>query len=60
MKSCRELHLIIYGVCVLSSFFIQEVRAQQSFMDSYNVSYITMSEGLPHNFVDDIYKDSQG
>lgn len=60
MKSCRELHLIIYSVCVLSSFFIQEVRAQQSFMDSYNVSYITMSEGLPHNFVDDIYKDSQG
>lgn len=26
----------------------------------YNVGYLTVSEGLPHNFVDDIYRDSRG
>ena len=28
--------------------------------DSFNVSFITMQQGLPHNFVEDIYRDSQG
>ena len=28
--------------------------------ERYNVTAITMDEGLPHNFVDDILKDSQG
>lgn len=26
----------------------------------YNYTFLTEDEGLPHNFVDDIYKDSQG
>ena len=28
--------------------------------ERYNFTAITMDEGLPHNFVDDILKDSQG
>ncbi len=34
--------------------------AQDSFTNHYNITYFTMNEGLPHNFVDDIYKDSHG
>ena len=34
--------------------------AQESFTNRYNTIYITMNEGLPNNFVDDIYKDRQG
>ncbi|MEA4885568.1 MAG: two-component regulator propeller domain-containing protein [Bacteroides graminisolvens] len=38
-------------------------RAQVSLrkiLDQYNFSAITINDGLPHNFIDDIYKDSQG
>ena len=36
------------------------LQAQEHFADRYNVSYITMDDGLPHNFIDDIYKDTRG
>ena len=35
-------------------------QAQERFADRYNITYITMNEGLPHNFVNDVYKDSRG
>lgn len=41
---------ILGGVCVRASVFTER----------YNMSYITIRSGLPHNFVDDIYKDSHG
>jgi len=31
-----------------------------TFMDEYNVSFLTHDNGLPHNFVDDMYMDSEG
>ena len=31
-----------------------------SFADNYNVSYLTMKQGLRHNFVDDMCADSRG
>lgn len=34
--------------------------AQESFSTQYNTTYVTMDDGLLHNFIDDIYKDSQG
>ena len=37
-----------------------EERAQERFADRYNITYVTMNEGLPHNFIDDLYKDSRG
>ena len=33
---------------------------RHDFFNRYNFSFITEDTGLPHNFVDDIYKDSQG
>jgi signal transduction histidine kinase/DNA-binding response OmpR family regulator len=36
------------------------IYAQESFATRYNVTYVTMENGLLHDFVDDIYKDSQG
>ncbi|NDV58312.1 hybrid sensor histidine kinase/response regulator transcription factor [Bacteroides sp. 519] len=35
-------------------------KAQEQFSSRYNLSYVTMENGLLHNFVDDIYKDSHG
>ena len=32
----------------------------QNFFNRYNFSFITEDTGLPHNFINDIYKDSQG
>ncbi len=32
----------------------------ERFVDRYNVSHITMNDGLPHNSISDIYKDRQG
>ncbi|WP_303012488.1 two-component regulator propeller domain-containing protein [uncultured Bacteroides sp.] len=36
------------------------VEAQEQFADRYHITYITMNDGLPHNFIDDLYKDSRG
>ena len=56
MKRHNLLYLIIY-----ISFIIPcALQAQERFTDQYNVSYITMDDGLPHSFIDDIYKDTRG
>lgn len=55
MKTHLLLHLIIYIMAAVAP-----LRAQEYFGDRYNVTYITMNEGMPHNFIDDIYKDSRG
>lgn len=34
--------------------------ARENLSEAYNVSFITMQQGLPHNFVEDLYRDSQG
>ena len=31
-----------------------------NFFNRYNFSFITEDTGLPHNFINDIYKDTQG
>lgn len=57
MKKHCLLHLIIlYSIL----FTCHPLQAQERFTDHYNVSYITMDNGLPHNFIDDIYKDTNG
>ena len=53
----KFFHLIILYIALASPTFL---RAQESFTNRYNTIYITMNEGLPNNFVDDIYKDRQG
>ena len=56
MKKHLLIYLIIYSICSL----VGQVRAQERFADRYNITYVTMNEGLPHNFIDDLYKDSRG
>jgi signal transduction histidine kinase/ligand-binding sensor domain-containing protein/CheY-like chemotaxis protein len=55
MKKQRILYLIIF-ICLSSAIYIQAER----FIDRYHISFVTMKEGLPHNFVDDLFKDSRG
>ena len=49
----------IFPLC-LFFFILLESKAQEPFGDRYNISYVGMEEGLLHNFIDDIYKDSRG
>ena len=54
--------LFFYSLC--SSFYLvcymQAEGTAGKWSERYNFTAITMDEGLPHNFVDDILKDSQG
>lgn len=36
------------------------IYSQETAGSRYNITYITMDNGLNHNFIDDIYKDEQG
>ena len=47
--------LIIYSVLLFAGW--KSVHAQERFADRYNITYVTMNEGLPHNFIDDLYRD---
>lgn len=58
MKNYIYLYLIILSC--LTSALPTALQAQNTFSDRYNISYITTDEGLPNNFVDDIYKDNRG
>ena len=55
-------HLFIFLIICHYFFFagLTEVQAQEKLTDRYNATYVTMDDGLPHNFIDDIYKDSRG
>lgn len=57
MKKHPFAYLIIYYSLLL---FAGSVQAQERFADRYNITYVTMNNGLPHNFIDDLYKDSRG
>ena len=48
------LHLIIYS----SSMYAHDEKI--NWCDRYNFTCLTMDEGLPNNFIDDIIKDSRG
>lgn len=52
------LYLIILSSILLLS--TAKTQAQERFADRYNITYVTMNNGLPHNFIDDLYKDSRG
>ena len=51
---------------ILSSIFILITTCNlfaeeyNSFFSKYNFNFITEEAGLPHNYIDDIYKDSKG
>lgn len=56
----KHLFILFFIYPVLWITGQNRTQAQERFADRYNITYITMNEGLPHNFVDDVYKDSRG
>ena len=60
MKNRLLLYTFTLLYSILMGFSHATLQAQEAFADRYNINYITMNEGLPHNFIDDIYKDSRG
>lgn len=61
MKTEGGFSKLLYLLIVwLLAFHTQNISAQSSFNEKYLVNYISMSDGLPANFVDYIYKDSFG
>ena len=54
-------HSLLFALFIFqSSLSMQAEETAGKWSERYNVTAITMDEGLPHNFVDDILKDSQG
>lgn len=59
LKNNRSLSVLWIGLCC----FFLNANAQISYkqiLDQYNFSGITINDGLPHNYINDIYKDHQG
>ena len=57
---CTSKRLIAFSlICLLGTFSVCAAEAE-NFFSRYNFKYITDETGLPHNYVDDIYKDSDG
>lgn len=56
MKKLIFTLVFLFNCFVPGGFLI----AQESFSMHYNATYVTMDNGLLHNFIDDIYKDSKG
>lgn len=59
MKKHTIAHLIIlYSLFLLCP--VHSLKGNETLTERYNISYITMNDGLPHHFIDDLYKDSYG
>ena len=52
--------LISLSVFILISLWNISAENLTPFFSKYNFNFITEEEGLPHNYIDDIYKDSKG
>ena len=54
-------HSLLFVLCILlSTLNIQAESITGKWSERYNFTAITMDAGLPHNFVDDLLKDSRG
>ena len=55
-------HFLAIAITLLLSFspLLKAQEIQNDYLSNYIFSYITMEEGLPNNFIDDMYKDHQG
>ncbi|MDR0541213.1 MAG: response regulator [Dysgonamonadaceae bacterium] len=54
--------VFLLGICcsMLSGYAQTKANSFVSGQSRYNITYVTMDNGLLHNFIDDIYKDKQG
>ena len=50
-------HVFLY-LCIL--IFAPVLHSQNSVVSKYIFNSLTVAESLPHNFIDDLYKDNQG
>lgn len=57
MKNSYTHIILIFLQCL---FWIQPIYSQNNIASQYIFSTISIDEGLPRNFVDDIFKDSHG
>ncbi|MDL2213031.1 response regulator [Bacteroides sp. OttesenSCG-928-D19] len=57
MKARLRLIPILLSTLMLATL---AARAQEQFASRYNFSYVTMDNGLLHNFIDCIHKDTHG
>ncbi|MGL4520009.1 MAG: hybrid sensor histidine kinase/response regulator transcription factor [Phocaeicola sp.] len=55
----KRFHLLFFSLTLLVGISWAQGTTSE-WADRYHFSALTMEEGLPHNFVDDILKDSQG
>lgn len=62
MKLNRLITLLAISLAWLFSkaAYPQTISLINTFPENYSVSFITMQEGLSHNFVEDIFRDSKG
>ena len=56
----RYLHARIIGLALCLMFSLASLASGNLLVERYNISYLDLSNGLPHNNVSDIFKDSNG
>lgn len=58
------MNRFFFSLLLIFSFIIPEMHkslyAQEQFISRYNISYVTMDDGLLHNNIEHIYKDELG
>ena len=65
-ESCMKLNRLITLLAISLAWLFSKAAYPQivslinTFPENYSVSFITMQEGLSHNFVEDIFRDSKG
>lgn len=54
--------ILLRPIYLFTAFLLSflPIEAKESFARRFNMSSLSLSEGLPHNFVDDVYRDSSG
>ncbi len=56
----QTLIAIVASILIMVMTPAKMLGARHDMPDDYTVSFITMQQGLPHNFVEDIFRDSNG
>ncbi|MDE6423186.1 MAG: hypothetical protein K2K95_07180, partial [Muribaculaceae bacterium] len=51
---------IVTSILIMVMTPAKMLGGRRDMPDDYTVSFITMQQGLPHNFVEDIFRDSNG
>ena len=60
MTRTFSFRILLIMICILPAWPTRALPQEESFTKRYNATYVTMNEGLPTNFIDDIYQDRQG